>query len=138
MLGARIIVGVDNKGGAMLSGSNVFATVAVRDINAAKKFYGETLGLKQTDENPGGVTYQSGNGKLFVYQSPTAGTGQATCASWEVEDIEAVVDDLKGKGITFEHYDMPGGTREGDVHVMGTMKAAWFKDPDGNVLGMGS
>jgi len=118
----------------MLGEGNVFATIAVKDINAGKKFYGETLGLKQTDENPGGVTYQSGAGKLFVYESQTAGTGQATCASWEVSDVKAAVADLNGKGISFEHYDFPGGTLEGDIHVMGAIKAAWFKDPDGNIL----
>lgn len=122
----------------MLSDSNVFATVAVNDIAAGKKFYGEILGLKSTDENPGGVTYHSGSGKLFVYQSPTAGSGEATCAYWEVKDIEFTIEDLKAKGVNFEHYDMPGGTRQGDVHIMGPMKAAWFKDPDGNVLGLGS
>jgi catechol 2,3-dioxygenase-like lactoylglutathione lyase family enzyme len=120
----------------MLGEANVAATVAVSDITKAKEFYGQTLGLKQTDENPGGVTYVSGGGKLFVYQAPTAGSGQATCASWEVANIEEVVKELSGKGVTFEHYDMPGGQRNGDIHVMGDMKAAWFKDPDGNILGL--
>lgn len=122
----------------MLSDSMVFATVAVSDLAASKQFYGETLGLKQTDENPGGVTYESGGGKLFIYQAPSAGTNQATSASWQVDDIEAVVADLKQKGVQFEQYDMPGGTREGDIHMMGPMKAAWFKDPDGNILNVGS
>jgi catechol 2,3-dioxygenase-like lactoylglutathione lyase family enzyme len=122
----------------MLSDSTVIATIAVKDINDAKKFYGDKLGLKQVDENPGGVTYQSGSGKLFVYPAPTAGSGQATCAFWDVDDAEAVVKELADKGISFEHYDMPGGTREGDLHIMGPMKAAWFKDPDGNILGLGS
>lgn len=122
----------------MLSDSMVFATVAVSDLAASKQFYGETLGLKQTDENPGGVTYESGGGKLFIYQAPSAGTNQATSASWQVDDIEAVVAGLKQKGVQFEQYDMPGGTREGDIHMMGPMKAAWFKDPDGNILNVGS
>jgi catechol 2,3-dioxygenase-like lactoylglutathione lyase family enzyme len=122
----------------MLGQGTVFATIAVKDINSAKEFYGKTLGLTQSDENPGGVTYQSGAGRLFVYQAPTAGTNQATCASWEVDDIEGAVTGLKSKGITFEHYDFPGGTLEGDIHVMGGMKAAWFKDPDGNILNVSS
>lgn len=122
----------------MIGSSMVFATVAVSDIEKAKEFYGQKLGLKQTDENPGGVTYESGGGKLFVYQSGTAGSGQATCAAWDVTNIEEEVDALKAKGIEFEQYDFPGGTREGDVHIMGTMKAAWFKDPDGNILSLGS
>lgn len=122
----------------MLADSRVVATVAVKDIDKAKTFYGGTLGLMQTDENPGGVTYTVGGGLLFVYQSPTAGSGQATCAHFEVSDVEAVAKELKDRGVEFEQYDMPGGTREGDVHTMGNMKAAWFKDPDGNILGLGS
>jgi catechol 2,3-dioxygenase-like lactoylglutathione lyase family enzyme len=122
----------------MLSEGNVFTTVAVKDINAGKAFYGGTLGLNQVDENPGGVMYQSGSGRIFVYESGTAGTGQATCAAWELDDIEAAVADLKEKGITFEHYDMPDITWEGDISVMGPLKAAWFKDPDGNILSVGN
>ena len=119
----------------MLGESTVVATLAVNDISKAKEFYGTTLGLKQLDENPGGVMYASGEGKLFVYQSQTAGSGQATCASWNVSDIQSVVDDLKSRGVSFEHYDtMPGITLEGDLHVMGPSKSAWFKDPDGNIL----
>ncbi len=118
----------------MLSEGTVYATLAVKDIAAGKKFYGETLGLRQIDENPGGVTYESGGSQLFVYESQTAGTSQATCASWKVDDVEAVVAELKGKGVMFEQYDLPGGTREGDIHIMGNMRAAWFKDPDGNIL----
>ena len=122
----------------MLSDSTVFATLAVSDIDAGKKFYGETLGLSQTDENPGGVTYTCGTGKLFVYQAPTAGKGQATCAAWEVDNIEEVVSELQSKGVTFEEYDGMPGTREGAIHIMGPMKAAWFKYTDGNILSVGS
>lgn len=122
----------------MLSNSTVFATLAVKDIEAAKQFYGGKLGLTMSDENPGGVTYTSGSGKLFVYQAPTAGTNQATSASWGVDNVEATVAELKGKGISFEHYELPGATMEGDVHVIGDMKAAWFKDPDGNILNVAS
>jgi len=107
-------------------------------MQTAKDFYGGQLELKQVDENPGGVTYESGGGQLFIYESPTAGTNKATCASWEVEDVEAVVAQLKAKGMTFEHYDLPGSERQGDVHVMGPFKAAWFKDPDGNILAVGN
>lgn len=122
----------------MLGESTIFATIAVSDIAAGKQFYGEKLGLQQTDENPGGVTYTSGTGKLFVYQSPTAGTNQATCAAWNVADIEAAVQELKDKGISFEHYEGMPGEWQGDVLVIQNMKAAWFKDPDGNVLSVGS
>lgn len=120
----------------MLADFNVIAMVAVNDLASGKEFYGKKLGLKQTDENPGGITYTCGGSRLFMYQSPTAGTGQATCATWEVTDIESVVAELKNKGVNFEHYDIPGAQSTGDIMTMGPMKAAWFKDPDGNILGI--
>ena len=121
----------------MLGDANVTATIAVKDIEQAKKFYGDTLGLKLDKESPGGVSYTSGATKLFVYPSQYAGTNQATSASWTVQDVESVVQSLKGKGVPFEQYDnLPGVTRNGDIHVMGQLKAAWFKDPDGNILAL--
>jgi catechol 2,3-dioxygenase-like lactoylglutathione lyase family enzyme len=120
----------------MLGNSMVVTTIAVKDLAAAKDFYGGTLGLKQTDENPGGVIYTCGSGKLFVYQSQAAGTNQATYAAWEVGNVEAAVEEPKG--VKFEQYDLPNTTREGDIHVMANEKAAWFKDPDGNILSVGS
>lgn len=126
----------------MLSEGRVLATIAVSDIAAGKAFYGDKLGLKQIDENPGGVTYECGAGsRVFVYQSGTAGTNQATCATWNVDDVEGTVNELKAKGISFEHYDMPGATLQGDIHVWEgdmAMKTVWFKDPDGNILNFGS
>lgn len=119
----------------MLGNANVHAVLGVKDLEAARKFYEETLGLTKVDENPAGMMYSSGTTKVFVYQSEFAGTNQATGASWDVDDVEAVATTLKEKGVTFEHYDnIPGVTLEGDIHVMGSMKAAWFKDPSGNIL----
>jgi len=120
----------------MLAESNVTAMVAVSDSKIAKDFYATKLGLHVVDENFGGTAFRCGNGTLFVYNSPTAGHNQSTCVTWEVTNIGAVVADLKEKGITFEHYDMPGSEWDGDVAIMGTSKAAWFKDPDGNILGL--
>ncbi len=122
----------------MLGNHSVYAILGVKDLEEAKQFYEQKLGLTKIDENPGGVTYKSGETKVFVYPSEYAGTNQANAAWWEVDDIESVVEDLKGKGITFEHYDMEGVSLEGDIHVMGPMKAAWFKDPSGNILYLGS
>lgn len=123
----------------MLSDADVIATLAVKDIEKGKEFYGGTLGLEQTMENAGGVGYKAGSGQMFVYVSPTAGTGEATAAFFRVDDIREVVDELVNKGVTFEHYEMPGSTLDGNVHVMGDgeMNAAWFKDPDGNIIGLG-
>lgn len=110
--------------------------IAVSDQVAGNEFYGNKLGLRRSDENPGGAAYKCGTGVVFVYQAPSAGKNEATSATWEVEDIEGVVAELKAKGISFESYNMPHATKEGDVYVMGGMKAAWFKDPDGNTLGL--
>ncbi len=119
----------------MLNEGNVCATVAVKDLEAAKKFYTDKLGLAQMDgDDPGGVMFKSGDSKLFVYESSFAGTNKATGASWNVKNVEEVVENLKAKGVKFEQYDLPGVTRNGDIHVMGKMKAAWFTDPDGNIL----
>jgi len=120
----------------MLGDKTVVATIAVKDIEEAKKFYEGVLGLaKAGDEDPGGIMYKSGNSNLFVYPSQYAGSNQATSASWGVgDDIASVVEELKGKGVSFETYDMPNATHEGEIHIIGDMKAAWFKDPDGNIL----
>lgn len=122
----------------MLADSTVFATIAVRNAQLAKEFYGQKLGLKQIDENQGGVTYESGTGKLFVYESLTAGTNLATCAAWDVDDVESTVSELQSRGVVFEHYDIPNAEVEGYVYTMGTQKVAWFTDPDGNILSIGS
>ena len=119
----------------MLSNARIQPMLPVKDLGGAQKFYEQTLGLKKTGEMPGeAITYQSGNAPLVVYRSEFAGTNKGTAALWEVDDVDGTVKELKAKGVTFEHYDMPGMTREGDVHVGGPMRVAWFKDPAGNIL----
>ena len=120
----------------MLGDKPVVATIAVKDIDVAKKFYEDTLGLsKASEDDPGGILYKSGDSYLFVYTSAYAGTNKATAASWGVgEDIDSVTKVLETKGVRFETYDMPGATRDGVIHLIGEMKSAWFKDPDGNIL----
>lgn len=122
----------------MLGEKDVQATIAVKDAKAARKFYRDILGLAVVDDAmPEALVYRSGSSKVLVYQSQYAGTNKATAATWEVgNDIERTVQALKAKGVSFEHYDLPGMTRKGDVHVAGDMRAAWFKDPDGNILAL--
>ncbi len=122
----------------MLANKDTVVNIAVKDLKAAGKFYEETLGLKKIDEDGEAViVFQSGNSKIFLYRSTFAGTNQATAMTWLCgSDMEDIVRSLKEKGITFEHYDMPGMTRNGDIHGEGDMKAAWFKDPDGNILAL--
>jgi catechol-2,3-dioxygenase len=119
----------------MLADKDAVATVAVKDLKAAKKFYGDTLGLKPTPvPEPEVLNYKSGNSTVLVYKSQFAGSNKATSVTWIVDDVEGTVTDLMAMGVAFEHYDFPGMTRKGDVHIAGKSKAAWFKDPDGNIL----
>ena len=120
----------------MLGKEDAIANVAVRDLEVAKRFYADTLGLEQVDEEGGEVAiFRSGHSMINVYRSRYAGTNQATAVTWPVGDhLEEIVSKLKAKGVEFEHYDMPDLTREGDIHIAGDMKVAWFKDPDGNIL----
>jgi catechol 2,3-dioxygenase-like lactoylglutathione lyase family enzyme len=120
----------------MLGDKDAVANIAVKNLETAKKFYEETLGLTQIGaEGQEVIIFRSGSSTIYVYKSQYAGTNQATALTWVVgKDIEGVVQELKAKGVTFEHYNMPDVTREDDIHVAGNMKVAWFKDPDGNIL----
>jgi catechol 2,3-dioxygenase-like lactoylglutathione lyase family enzyme len=122
----------------MLSSHAAFPMIAVRNLAAARDFYENKVGLAPlTPKDDGHVAmYGSGSGKLAVYVSQFAGTNRATAASWEVEDVETEVELLKSRGVAFEHYDMPGLKLKGDVHVSEGLKNAWFKDPEGNILGI--
>jgi catechol 2,3-dioxygenase-like lactoylglutathione lyase family enzyme len=122
----------------MLGHANATANLAVKDLAAAKSFYEDTLGLEEVDsEGDELIVLKSGDTLVNVYRSQFAGTNKATAVTWVVGDeIDAIVKKLKGKGIAFEHYDMPGITRDGDIHRGGDMKVAWFKDPDGNILNL--
>ncbi|MBZ9739514.1 MULTISPECIES: VOC family protein [unclassified Mesorhizobium] len=122
----------------MLANSNATANLAVKDLAKAKAFYEGTLGLEQVHDEGGElIVYKSGDTTINVYRSQFAGTNKATAVTWMVGDkIADVVNGLKSKGVAFEHYEMPGLTMEGDLHVGGGMKVAWFRDPDGNILNL--
>ncbi len=123
----------------MLGKQDAVATVAVKNLTAAQKFYEGALGLKPVDaEGDEVVVYESGNSRLNVYRSQYAGTNKATAVTWAVDDVEGEVNALKSKGVAFEHYNMPGMKLHGDVHVAESQdfKVAWFKDPDGNIFSL--
>lgn len=122
----------------MLGNRDATANLAVKDMQIARKFYEDTLGLEQVGaEGDEVIVYRSGNSTLNVYRSEYAGSNKATAVTWVVgDDMEAEVRALKAKGISFEHYDMPDLKLEGDIHVGQDMKVAWFKDPDGNLLNL--
>jgi catechol 2,3-dioxygenase-like lactoylglutathione lyase family enzyme len=120
----------------MLGNKDAAANIAVKNLEKAKKFYEDILGLTQVGaEGQEVVVFRGGNSTVNVYQSQYAGTNQATAVTWTVGgEMEDIVRGLRAKGVTFEHYDMPNTKLDGDIHVAGDMKVAWFKDPDGNIL----
>jgi len=120
----------------MLRDATVQPMLPVKDMDAATKFYAETLGLEQAGGQPGvAVIYRTGNSTLCVYRSEFAGTNKGTAALWELDDVEGTAKELKARGVTFERYDdLPGLSREGDVYRAGNFRVAWFKDPAGNIL----
>ena len=118
----------------MLGARDSIATIAVKNLEEARVFYEQKLGLEVARELPEGISYRTGGTTLLVYASRYAGTNQATCVTWAIDDVERVAKELSARGVTFEHYDLPGTTLEGAVHAEGDRKAVWFKDPDGNIL----
>jgi catechol 2,3-dioxygenase-like lactoylglutathione lyase family enzyme len=125
-----------------LKDSPVGAVIAVSDMDRAKEFYERRLGLSDGEDQPdGGVRYSCGGGtEIHVYPSPeNAGKSAATLAGWWVGDVEATVDELAANGVSFEQYGEPFNTDEkGIARFEGGYVGAWFKDPDGNILALGS
>jgi catechol 2,3-dioxygenase-like lactoylglutathione lyase family enzyme len=112
----------------------------VSDLDGAIEFW-QKLGLgtperDQIPDNPGARFSLGGGGELYVYKSVGAGQSRHTIVAFEVNDIEQTVEDLRGKGVTFEEYDMPGMKTENGIVQMGEDKGAFFKDPDGNIIGL--
>ena len=120
----------------MLSDKDAVATVAVKNLESARKFYEQTLGLTKVMEDEEVIAFKTGNSTLFVYRSQYAGTNKATAVTWVTDEVEEIVKTLKSRGVSFEHYDLPKMTRKGDLHVSGAMVVAWFKDPDGNIFSL--
>ena len=129
----------------MLGDAPIYATIPCVDLEGARKFYGETLGLKEiqmpgTPEEVGqGATFfECGQGtNLLVYARPTPTKADHTAASWLVKDLETTVDQLISRGVKLEVYDMPDVEfDERGIANMGDFKAAWFKDPEGNILAL--
>jgi len=121
----------------MLNAINPVATIGVKNLESAKKFYEGTLGFKPVRSEECVQIYSCGSSTVEVYESTFAGTNKATALTFFVGDkLESEVKELSGKGVKFEHYDGMDAKIEGDIHNMGNIKAAWFKDPDGNILSL--
>ena len=112
------------------------AIVATGDLDRAREFYGDTLGLEPEGEaEEGVVTFRTGDTRLVVYQSDVAGTNKANAVVWTAgDDFDAIAGQLGEQGVTFEEYPELGMDIAGGVHRAGAFRGVWFKDPDGNVL----
>jgi catechol 2,3-dioxygenase-like lactoylglutathione lyase family enzyme len=123
----------------MLTNSPVTPTIPVTDINRAIDFYANKLGLKRSSKEveKDAALFDAGEGTmLYLYQRPPS-KSEHTLATFSVDDLTKTMDELIEKGVTFEHYDMPGlKTDENGVVEQEGMKACWFKDPDGNIFGI--
>ena len=127
----------------MLKAARIGAVVPITNLERGIEFYGQTLGLGEPErdempQNPGARFNIGGGGELYIYESVGAGQSRHTLCAFEVEDIEGEVDDLRSRGVSIEEYDMPGMKTENGILDLGSgIKAAFFKDPDGNILGLG-
>ncbi len=130
----------------MLDRSDVSARLPAQDLKRARRFYSERLGLEPVEERPGGLRYRCGGGSFALFQSTGAASGAHTQMAWEVEDLGATVAELRRRGVIFDDYDLPGlKTVDGIAEVSGNYpsaraageRAAWFRDSEGNLLGLG-
>ena len=130
----------------MLADGDVATRLPAQDLDRARRFYAEKLGLEPVEERPGGLLYRGRNGEFALFQSAGAPSGDHTQMGWEVDDIEATVGELRERGVAFEEYDLPGlKTVAGIAEVEGNYpskggigeRAAWFRDSEGNMLGIG-
>jgi catechol 2,3-dioxygenase-like lactoylglutathione lyase family enzyme len=110
------------------------ATIPAKDMEGTRRFYEDVLGAQVLTEDPGGILYRSGDSTFSLYPTEFAGTAQHTLGAFMVRDVEAVVADLRSKGVTFEDYDLPGVKTTDGIAELGGFRGAWFKDPEGNIL----
>src|SRR4051812_6441635 len=130
----------------LLESGRVATRLPAQDLERARRFYAEKLGLEPVDERPGGLLYRCAGGEFALFASAGASPGTFTQMGWEVEDVEATVAELKGRGVVFEEVDLPGlrtvggiADIEGNYPSKGATgeRAAWFRDSEGNMLGVG-
>jgi catechol 2,3-dioxygenase-like lactoylglutathione lyase family enzyme len=120
----------------MLSELEVHASLPVQDLERAKRFYAERLGFIPFSETPGAVDYRCRDSWFSLFPSWGESTGEFTQAGWRTDDIEAVVADLKSRGVIFEEYDLPDFKTVESIVTIGQIRAAYFKDSEGNLLGI--
>jgi catechol 2,3-dioxygenase-like lactoylglutathione lyase family enzyme len=129
----------------MLKNGRVATRLPAQDLERAKAFYAEKLGLEPDEERQGGLRYVCAGGEFALFESAGVASGGHTQMGWDVEDIEATVSELRARGVEFEEYDLPGlATVDGIAEIEGNYpskgsgeRAAWFRDSEGNMLGIG-
>jgi catechol 2,3-dioxygenase-like lactoylglutathione lyase family enzyme len=129
----------------MLSNSRIATRLPAQDLERARAFYSEKLGLEPVEERQGGLLYRCANGEFGLFTSVGASSGEHTQMGFEVDDIDATVAELRRRGVVFEEYDLPGfATVDGIADISGNYpskgsgeRAGWFKDSEGNMLGIG-
>jgi catechol 2,3-dioxygenase-like lactoylglutathione lyase family enzyme len=127
----------------MLEHAKIAAIVPVSDVEEAIRFYGDTLGLRldaRRDDlaDHREAEFRAGDGALLAYESTGAGQSRATVAGFRVDDLDATVAALRERGVVFEEYDLPGLKTEGGIAAVGDVRAAWCRDPDGNIVAIES
>jgi catechol 2,3-dioxygenase-like lactoylglutathione lyase family enzyme len=119
----------------MLRGYQMHPTIPVSDMARARAWYADKLGLTTDEEQGEALLYRSGEERLFLlFSSSAAGTAQHQLAAWVVDDLEALVTELRGRGVAFIEYDQPGLRTVDSIARTPVGKAAWFQDSEGNVL----
>ncbi|HEX3546251.1 MAG TPA: VOC family protein [Mycobacterium sp.] len=129
----------------MLDSGHVWTRLPAQDLDRARAFYSDILGLEPVEERPGGLRYRCASGEFALFQSAGASPGTFTQMAFEVDDVVAVVTELRRRGVVFEEVDLPGlKTVDGIAEVAGNYpskgsgeKACWFRDSEGNLLGIG-
>jgi catechol 2,3-dioxygenase-like lactoylglutathione lyase family enzyme len=128
----------------MLDNARVTARLPVQNLERARTFYSEQLGMEPREERDGGLLYRAAGGEFALFESAGASPGTFTQMAWEVDDIEATVAELRTRGVAFEEVDLPGlRTVNGIADIAGQYpskgrgeRAAWFRDSEGNMLGI--
>jgi catechol 2,3-dioxygenase-like lactoylglutathione lyase family enzyme len=122
----------------MLANDPIYPSLPAADLERAKRFYAEKLGLTPESELAGGLLYRCGKDTRFaVFTSQGEVLGTHTQAIWLVEDVESEVAALKARGVVFEEYDLPSLKTINSIATAGPIKGAWFKDSEGNLLSLG-
>lgn len=129
----------------MLDKGSVASRIPAQDLQRARRFYADKLGLEPSEERPGGLLYRCASGEFALFESAGTSSGAFTQMAWQVDDLEAVVEALRARGVEFEDYDLPGlRTKDGIATVDDNYpskgvaeRAAWFRDSEGNLLAIG-